>query len=48
MNFYKYHALGDDYIVLNPSELGNELTEKQIRRICHRNYGIGSDGIQSQ
>ncbi len=22
-----------------------DLTEKQIRRICHRNYGVGADGI---
>ncbi|MHC4413006.1 MAG: diaminopimelate epimerase [Planctomycetota bacterium] len=45
MKFYKYHALGNDYIVLNPSEFANDLTQERIRRICHRNYGIGSDGI---
>ena len=45
MKFYKYHALGNDYIVLDPSEFGIDLTEEKIRRICHRNYGIGSDGI---
>lgn len=45
MNFYKYHALGNDYIVLNPGEMGKELTITQIQRICHRNYGLGSDGI---
>ena len=45
MNFYKYHALGNDYIVLNPCEFGTDLTEKKIRRICHRNYGVGSDGV---
>jgi diaminopimelate epimerase len=44
MNFYKYHALGNDYIVLDPAEF-KEPTEDQIRRLCHRNYGIGSDGI---
>jgi diaminopimelate epimerase len=45
MRFHKYHALGNDYIVIDPGELADELTEKQIRTICHRNYGIGSDGI---
>jgi diaminopimelate epimerase len=45
MKFYKYHALGNDYIVLNPDEFVAELTKEQIRRICHRNYGLGSDGI---
>ena len=43
--FYKYHALGNDYIVLTPDEFGEELTADVIRLICHRNYGIGSDGI---
>jgi len=43
--FYKYHALGNDYLVLNPSELGGELDAFRIQRICHRNLGVGSDGI---
>ncbi|CAB1063044.1 Diaminopimelate epimerase (EC [Olavius sp. associated proteobacterium Delta 1] len=43
--FYKYHALGNDYIVLNPAEAGDSLTVETIQLICHRNYGIGSDGI---
>lgn len=45
MFFYKYHGLGNDYIVLDPVEFGKELTCRQIRLICHRNCGIGSDGI---
>ncbi len=43
--FYKYHALGNDYILLNPAEAGDSLTTDSIRLICHRNYGVGSDGI---
>ncbi len=43
--FAKYHALGNDYIVLAPEGFGQELTGDLIRLICHRNYGIGSDGI---
>lgn len=45
MRFYKYHALGNDYIVLNPAELEGDLTPLRIRLTCHRNYGVGSDGI---
>jgi diaminopimelate epimerase len=45
MRFFKYHALGNDYIVINPAELEGELSTLQIRLICHRNFGIGSDGI---
>jgi diaminopimelate epimerase len=47
MRFHKYHALGNDYIVLNPTDFpawGTPSAE-QIRMICHRNYGVGSDGI---
>jgi len=43
MKFIKYHALGNDYIVLDWPAI--ELTEKQIRRICNRNFGVGADGI---
>jgi diaminopimelate epimerase len=47
MLFHKYHALGNDYIVLDPADTPShgEPTEAQIRVICHRNFGVGSDGI---
>jgi len=43
--FAKYHALGNDYIVINPRDLLLPLTTEQIKTICHRNFGVGSDGI---
>ena len=45
MHFYKYQALGNDYIVIPPDRLGTELTAAQIIRICDRHYGVGADGI---
>jgi diaminopimelate epimerase len=45
MNFSKYHALGNDYIVIHPSEFAGDLDPRVIRTICHRNYGVGSDGV---
>ena len=48
MEFLKYHALGNDYLVLtseNPESAEVELTVEQVRQICHRNFGLGSDGI---
>jgi len=45
MRFYKYHALGNDYLVLDPSDFAWELNSFKIQRICHRNFGVGSDGI---
>lgn len=45
MKYLKYHALGNDYIVLRPESFDIELSEEIIKLICHRNYGVGSDGI---
>ena len=45
MRFTKYHALGNDYLVIEPGEFGGEPNPRIVRRICHRNYGVGSDGI---
>lgn len=48
MRFHKYHALGNDYIVLDPADFpawGPAPTTAQTRVICHRNFGVGSDGI---
>jgi len=45
MKFYKYHALGNDYLVLDPKDQPLDLNPDQIKIICHRHYGIGSDGI---
>jgi diaminopimelate epimerase len=47
MRFHKYHALGNDYLVLNPADFPGWTAPSvdQIRVICHRNFGVGSDGI---
>lgn len=41
----KSHALGNDYLVVDPSALTFALTPDAVRRICHRHLGVGSDGI---
>ena len=48
MKFLKYHALGNDYLVLD--SWNNDLpvisiTAEQVRKICNRNFGLGADGI---
>jgi diaminopimelate epimerase len=48
MRFHKYHALGNDYLVLDPRDFpawSPAPTVAQIRVVCHRNFGAGSDGI---
>ena len=40
----KYHALGNDYLFLDAAK--SQLPSMEyIRKICHRNFGIGSDGL---
>ena len=45
LDFAKYHALGNDYLVIDPNDLPSPLTVEQVKVICHRNFGVGSDGI---
>jgi len=45
MRFSKYHALGNDYLVLDPNDSPELPSEADIQTICHRNFGLGSDGI---
>ena len=44
-DFYKYHGLGNDYLVIDPAKCNLKLNAESVKRICDRNYGIGSDGI---
>ncbi len=43
MIFHKYHALGNDYLVLPAT--GSPPSPEMIRRCCDRHFGIGSDGV---
>jgi diaminopimelate epimerase len=43
--FVKGHGLGNDYLVMQESDLPGPLTTGAIVKICDRNWGVGSDGI---
>ena len=45
MEFFKYHSLGNDYILLDATEAPLRLSPADIQMLCHRNLGIGGDGI---
>jgi diaminopimelate epimerase len=45
VQFRKYQALGNDYIVIDPREFRFIPEPKAVMAICDRNYGVGSDGI---
>ena len=41
----RYHGLGNDYLVFDPNKNELELTPENVRLICDRNAGLGSDGV---
>ncbi|HSN03480.1 MAG TPA: diaminopimelate epimerase [Nitrospira sp.] len=43
--FFRGHGLGNDYLVMDPKELTFRLSPKNIKAVCDRNWGLGSDGI---
>lgn len=43
--FFRGHGLGNDYIVMDPKALSFTLSPSNIRAVCDRNWGLGSDGI---
>jgi diaminopimelate epimerase len=45
MRLAKWQGLGNDYLVVDESELGGELTAKAVSLLCDRHLGLGSDGI---
>ena len=44
LHLVKYHALGNDYLFLNSAD-SDVPSNEFIKEICHRNFGIGSDGL---
>ena len=45
MRFWKYHGIGNDFIVLDGSAGDLEVDTAGCRKHCDRNYGIGADGV---
>jgi diaminopimelate epimerase len=44
--FSKYEGLGNDFILIDNRDLKEpSLTPEQSARLCHRNFGIGGDGV---
>lgn len=45
MKFEKWQALGNDYLILEQTELPFELTPERIRKLCAGHFGVFADGI---
>ena len=45
MIFWKYHGLGNDFILVEDFGLSASSDPEVVRRLCDRRRGVGSDGI---
>jgi diaminopimelate epimerase len=45
VEFEKWHALGNDYVIVEAAELPFELTAARIQAICASHTGVSADGI---
>ena len=43
--FFKYQALGNDMVVIDPAFFSRQLTASTVQAMCDRHYGPGADGI---
>jgi diaminopimelate epimerase len=45
VKFEKWHALGNDYMIVEAEDLPWELTPGRVRAICAPHTGVGADGV---
>jgi diaminopimelate epimerase len=45
LRFTKFHGNGNDFILIDDRAGAFSLGASEIRHLCHRNFGIGADGL---
>ena len=45
MQFEKWQALGNDYLIVEREQLDFELTPERVRRLCAGHFGVFADGV---
>lgn len=45
LNFTKMSGAGNDFILVDNRDFSIQLSREQIAKLCHRNFGIGADGL---
>lgn len=43
--FFKYHGLGNDFVILDRRHSGEDIDAQTSRQLCDRRRGIGADGV---
>jgi diaminopimelate epimerase len=43
--FFKYHGLGNDFLVIDARRGGRNVTAAESIALCHRHHGVGGDGV---
>ncbi|MBY8850529.1 diaminopimelate epimerase [Saccharothrix longispora] len=47
VDFVKYQALGNDYLLVDPAETDLPVAPAAVRLLCDRRLGVGADGVLS-
>lgn len=45
MDFYKYHGLGNDFILVDNRDNSIKAAPNMVEKMCNRFFGIGADGL---
>jgi diaminopimelate epimerase len=45
VTFYKYHGLGNDFILIDNRDNSIKVSPEAVKSMCHRFFGIGADGL---
>lgn len=45
MIFWKYHGLGNDFVILDGTDGSLEVDNEWCKWACDRNFGVGADGV---
>lgn len=45
INFKKYHGAGNDFVIIDNRELNLNPSPQEVANLCHRQFGVGADGL---